>query len=261
MIPVEYRIPYIDSYPDEVFIPISSDLIARIKPWYLISNYGKVFSLKSNRLLKPTISNSGYLVVTLRTYDEIGVTTQIHRIEMLSFMYQPGCENLDIDHLDCNKFNNDLCNLEWVTKAENTRRAALNGLLLTGEDAPWTKVSDEKVHEICNLYIAGYSLSAISRIVDCGMDSVFRIVHGIGRTNISSQYDIESRYRGILTDSQIHKACSIISSNRDMPYRLIKFSIFKALGIPVSKKVDSIFRNLYRHDPYCFYEISSQYDY
>lgn len=247
--------------PDEVFMYISDEIVPNIKPWYLISNYGNVFSTNSNRLMKPTKSADGYNVCTVRTYDEKGITIYIHRVEMLTFKYEPGCLELDIDHIDCNKSNNYIVNLEWVTKAENTRRASINGLLLTGEDAPWTKVNNDKAHKICQLYLNGYGVSSIARQLDCGIDSVFRIIHGIGRQDVSSQYDIESRYRGRFTDEQIHSICNIFQQYRHMDYSAIKPIIEQTLCVRLNRDLDCIVRNLYRRDPYCYYRISSMYEY
>lgn len=64
------------------------------------------------------------------------------------------------------------------------------GLLLTGENAPWAKVTDEQVHQICSLYIDGYRMTDIVSITNCKMNKVFDILHGITRRNISSQYGI-----------------------------------------------------------------------
>lgn len=246
---------------EERFLLISDEIIPLIKPWYYVSDHGNMYSYNKQRLMNPTISHDGYKVCTVRTFDGRGITVYIHRMEMLTFKYEPGCEELDIDHVDCNKLNNYITNLEWVTTAENTRRAAKNGLLLCGEDASWTKVTNQEVHEICKLYVSGYGITSIARIIGCGLDSVFRVVHGIGRTDISSQYDIESKYRGYFTDEQIHLICSIFSNSKGIKYADIKSYIFDILGLKMNRNIDSIIRNLYRHDPYCYYRISSLYEY
>lgn len=246
---------------EEIFLYIPQEVVPNIRPWYLISNKGNVYTTNKNRLMKLSTSVDGYKVCTVRTYDEKGITIYVHRVEMLVFKYEPGCEYLDVDHVDCIKTNNTLSNLEWVTTAENTRRAARNGLLLTGEDAPWTKVDDNKVHEICKLYTSGLGISSISRLLECGIDSVFRIVHGIGRRDISCKYDIESVYRGILSEEQIHIVCKTFSEYRYMDYSNIKPIIQERLGIDISRKIDSIIRCLYRKDIYCYYRISSMYEY
>ena len=48
---------------------------------------------------------------------------QIHRLVMLTWMPIPNAESYTVDHKNHNKRCNELDNLEWVTKAENQRRA------------------------------------------------------------------------------------------------------------------------------------------
>lgn len=46
-----------------------------------------------------------------------------HRLVMLTWKPIPDAENLTVDHLNHNKRENTIYNLEWVTKKENTRRS------------------------------------------------------------------------------------------------------------------------------------------
>ena len=63
-------------------------------------------------------TNSGYLNVKTRCGYKLA-----HRLVMLAWRPIPGAEDLTVDHLDHNKRNNALTNLEWVTREENLRRA------------------------------------------------------------------------------------------------------------------------------------------
>lgn len=47
-----------------------------------------------------------------------------HRAVALTYLPIPDMFHTQVDHLDGNIFNNNLWNLEWVTEAENHRRAA-----------------------------------------------------------------------------------------------------------------------------------------
>ena len=136
-----------------------------------------------------------------------------------------------------------------------------NHLLLTGEECSWTKTSDEQIHQICQLYIQGFGVTEIAKRVGCGIDSVFTAVHGQNRTDVTSQYDIEQVYRGIISEERMHKVCQIFEKYKGFKYIDLKRYIINTVGVGINRREDSVLRNLYRHDRYCFYNISSQYNY
>ena len=73
----------------------------------------------------------------------------IHRLVMLTFRPIPNAENLTVDHLNHNKRDNSLNNLEWVTEKENLRRAQQD-LLLNEKESPIKFISniDKEVNKI-----------------------------------------------------------------------------------------------------------------
>ena len=86
----------------------------KYKDTHLVYNDGRVYSLKSKKFLKFDYSNSDYARVTLN-----GKHVRVHRLVMELFK---GYSELTVDHIDGNKRNNRLDNLEYVTTQENTRR-------------------------------------------------------------------------------------------------------------------------------------------
>lgn len=101
--------------------------ILRVERWkwnkeyrIYVSNMGH-FRDEHKRPIPVKINSSGYVVVPIG-YDH-GYPSA-HRIVMKTWRPTMGMEELTVDHLDHNKRNNALYNLEWVTTAENQRRAA-----------------------------------------------------------------------------------------------------------------------------------------
>lgn len=85
---------------------------------YQISNKGTVWSVLKDRKLKPGKSSSGYLKVTLT--DKYGKMKQesVHRLVALAFIPNP--DKLPcVNHIDENKTNNDVRNLEWCSYKYN----------------------------------------------------------------------------------------------------------------------------------------------
>lgn len=85
-----------------------------------VSNLGH-FKDEHKKLIAPLVNKSGYL--TIRT--PYGLKAA-HRLVMKTWKPIPNSEELTVDHLDSNKRNNDLSNLEWVTREENRIRACKN---------------------------------------------------------------------------------------------------------------------------------------
>ena len=88
-----------------------------------VSNLGN-FKNEHKQRLPIKINSNGYC--SIKT--ECGYK-RVHRIVMLTWKPIPNAEELTVDHLDHNKRNNSLENLEWVTKEENQLRAKKDFIL------------------------------------------------------------------------------------------------------------------------------------
>jgi hypothetical protein len=96
--------------------------------YYEISNFGEIRSIqnKSKKIIKPYITNRGYLRIRLFK-NKIRTAFTIHRLVGINFI--PNTENKSyINHIDGNKQNNNVSNLEWVTHSENEKHASENNL-------------------------------------------------------------------------------------------------------------------------------------
>ena len=85
-----------------------------------VSNLGHIRN-KSKADIAPKINQNGYCAVYV--YGSLNKYLLLHRVVMLTWKPTPEAEQLTIDHLDHNKRNNALSNLEWVTKKQNQQRA------------------------------------------------------------------------------------------------------------------------------------------
>lgn len=98
---------------------------------YMISNFGRVKSLPTyennqysmcEKILKPIEYSNGYCVVSLRKKRYL-----VHRLVATHFLL-PIKDKLQINHIDGNKTNNRVDNLEWVNASENLKHAYKMGL-------------------------------------------------------------------------------------------------------------------------------------
>lgn len=83
---------------------------------YTVSNHGNVVS--SRGPMKPDVNRSGYYRVRLYKKGK-PKRYMIHRLVLRLFKPVKGWQDLEVNHIDGDKTNNRLDNLEWMTRSEN----------------------------------------------------------------------------------------------------------------------------------------------
>jgi hypothetical protein len=94
---------------------------------YLVSNLGNVKRVRNGKLVASSDNGCGYMCVSLGKKGEKRRSISIHLLVIRSFVGPaPVDENgveYQCDHKDGNKKNNQISNLEYVTRAENIKRS------------------------------------------------------------------------------------------------------------------------------------------
>ena len=93
--------------------------------YYSISNLGRIKNINGT-IMKTRIRKDGYEVVSLRNKSKYKIE-YIHILVAKSFIQRP-TEKTEVNHIDANKSNNIVSNLEWVTRRENHLHAVALGL-------------------------------------------------------------------------------------------------------------------------------------
>lgn len=95
-------------------------------PKYTLSKEGKIYSKYTGKCLSPTKDITGYMVVTL-VNSEGKFKKSVHRLLAETFIDNPEGKP-QVNHIDGDKTNNSLNNLEWTTAKENSQHAVSSGL-------------------------------------------------------------------------------------------------------------------------------------
>ncbi len=117
---------------------------------YTVSDDGSMQKVRGRGIKKTTRSTAGYRQISC-----YGQTFLVHRVVWEAFKGDVP-EGLQINHIDGNKANNNLSNLELVTPAENMRHAVETGLKKgeKGESNSMAKLTNEQylklIHDIVN---------------------------------------------------------------------------------------------------------------
>ena len=96
-------------------------------PSHEISNKGRVRNKNSKRLIKPYIRRLYESISIRKPHETIAETLYIHRLVAEAFIPNPN-DYPQVNHIDGNKLNNNVENLEWCTCSMNIKHAYDNGL-------------------------------------------------------------------------------------------------------------------------------------
>lgn len=206
-------------YPfPEVFIDLNYNLHPEIKPMYMISNHGRLFHKFLGEILNINIDSKGYSYKPLATFNGAR-NYRLHRLVMEAFNYIDGCDELLINHIDGNKTNNLITNLEWCTYSENAQHAYNNNMISRVHKSKYDK---DIIRNICKmLENPDISITDIAKVNKVSTDLVNSILYGRAHNIIASEYNIAPRNNKppTLSDEQVGRICEFFqlhSPRQDM---------------------------------------------
>lgn len=139
---------------------------------YQISNLGRVWSVVSQRYLDGTKDRDGYLQVFLTARNGKSKKEFIHRLVALVFLPNP--EGLpQVNHIDENKQNNSVENLQWVSIKANANHGTRNNRISKANSKPIYCVELDKIF---------YGTREAERITGINHSGISRACRGIQLT-------------------------------------------------------------------------------
>lgn len=143
---------------------------------YLINERGDVFNFLLKIGMCPYLSKIGYLYYGLTPDIGKRQVVPLHRLLCMTFKeYTSNVHELEVNHLDGNKINNALDNLEWVTRKENILHAVRIGLR-----------NDNKIVESRNVYTGDvqkyFSISEAARQHNVTSEAIVKRIENKGKS-------------------------------------------------------------------------------
>lgn len=130
------------------------------EPYYEVSDEGQVRRIGKSRgsqvgrILNQTDHKQGYKAISLNAAG-VPRTFLVHRLVAMAFL-GPIPDTLDVNHIDGDKKNNAVANLEYMTRQQNLAHAVRIGLVDNfGENNPTSKLTTKQVAEIRANYSHG----------------------------------------------------------------------------------------------------------
>lgn len=127
---------------------------------YILFSDGKIYSKKTKTFLKGMVDGSGYHCYCLRTNGKSWMP-RTNRLVAEYFVKNPNPKEFTVvNHIDHNKLNNDMTNLEWVTPSDNVlkwyeqSKVKKRGSIYSNDNDPdekWIGIKDYDRYEISNL--------------------------------------------------------------------------------------------------------------
>ena len=157
--------------------------VVGLEEYFQISNLGNLYSKRSNRLLKQTKLKSGYLTHATRIGGRASkcICMRIHMLVAQAFLPAPEQYQIDwasntkygkvyVNHIDGDKTNNKLENLEWCTGSENINHALSTGLILPQQKFPTEHGTTREYRRGCRCQEckSAYSFSRRKRYIKYG---------------------------------------------------------------------------------------------
>lgn len=159
-----------------------------------VSNSGKV--RRNGKELSVSVNSAGYKKVTINSNGKY-INKYLHRL-MAEVFIENECDwKTEVNHKDGNKLNNNLDNLEWVSKSENAIHSFEKGLSrISGYNKNRVrqsigKFNKEQIKEIKEMRKNGISTNEIAKKFDCYSSTICNIVNGKSYKDIEfDAYDV-----------------------------------------------------------------------
>lgn len=156
-----------------------NDFLPNIKDLYTINDNGEIFSDISGKMKTRNKGNTEYQIINFMTQEGKKKTYRVHRLVMMAFKPIKDMDKLEVNHIDGDKKNNALSNLEWCSSSENQKHAFQTGLQQPrkGEKSNFSKLTQADIDKIFELRNLGWLQKDIANQIGCTRSNISYILN------------------------------------------------------------------------------------
>lgn len=130
--------------------------VVGFEEYFKVSTFGNILSKRTGKILKQTVSKTGYKTFATKVGGRNGKAYcfKVHRLVAEAFIPNSDSKPM-VNHIDGDKKNNYVENLEWVTASENIVHAYSFGLIKRLPQIRTRKLSTTEAAKLRELYLSG----------------------------------------------------------------------------------------------------------
>lgn len=162
--------------------------VVGLENYYQVSSLGRIYSKVKSKIITQRIRLGYYSVGLYDPRIKKQNTHRVHRLVAFAFLSN-ALNKPQVNHIDGNKFNNTVINLEWVTGLENIRHAHKFIIKHSkGSKNAASKLTETKVKKIGRLLNKGISCNKIAKQYQVSFSLIAGIKRNIGWKHLNLQF-------------------------------------------------------------------------
>lgn len=179
-------------------------------PNYAVTKDSVVYRISSGKKMAQALRGVPAYMYTRISHNNIAKNVRVHIMVADAWLKKPSLLHDTVNHIDGNKLNNHVSNLEWTTKSQNQRHALETGLKQKGEDLYNASLTEADAHRACKMLFDGMRITDIANILGTSKDVIRKIRAGDTWFDVRVLYDINHNYKTTCSESTVRWVCERI---------------------------------------------------